>query len=98
MDGVAFDSSIHRRDVRRIDFWYSAFVAWFDSSIFSRGTELVCAVFYSRDLALEGRKTKKGATRRCRQQPPRQAVDRLMKLKHHRCSLSPTPAAVPELR
>ena len=38
-----------------------------------------------------------GLTRRCRQQPPRRAVDRFMKLEHHRCKPRLLTAAVPEL-
>ncbi len=36
-------------------------------------------------------------TRRLRQQPPRRAVDRFMKLEHHPCKPRLAPAAVPEL-
>lgn len=43
------------------------------------------------------RQSKKGLTKRCRQQPPRQAVNRLWKLEHHHCRLRPASTAVPEL-
>ena len=40
---------------------------------------------------------KRRLTNRCRQQPPRRAVDRFMILEHHRCRPRPAPEAVPEL-